>query len=402
MSAHNLLHTEETNPLSTKTIFTLATGTALSVATIYYNQPLLGLMSQDLQASVSSTGFVPTFTQIGYALGILLLVPLGDKFNRRYIILLKSLLLSLALLLCSLMPAIEGLLLASLAIGILATMAQDIVPATAALAVPQHRGKIVGTVMTGLLTGILLSRVFSGMVGEYFGWRVMYQLAALSILLIGFRLWWLLPDFATDTKLSYPALLKSMAGLWKKYSALRQAAWSQGLLSVAFSAFWSTLAVMLHTDFQLGSAVAGAFGLAGAAGALAAPLAGSIADKQGPERVTQVGAALVALSFAAMFLLPLLPVNGQILLLLLSALGFDLGVQAALIANQTLVYGLEPAARGRLNALLFTSVFIGMATGSALGSIALAECGWTAVISLATVAAITSLLVRLKAKSSQN
>ncbi|MCA1929944.1 MFS transporter [Rheinheimera sp.] len=399
MSAQSLSHNTEIHHLSRQTIFTLATGTGLSVATIYYNQPLLGLMAQDLQANVSSTGFVPTFTQIGYALGILLLVPLGDKFNRRYIILLKSLLLSLALLLCSLMPALEGLLLASLAIGILATMAQDIVPATAALAPAEHRGRTVGAVMTGLLTGILLSRVFSGMVGEYYGWRMMYQLAALSILLIGFRLWWLLPDFAADTKLSYPALLTSMAGLWKKYSALRRAAWSQGLLSVAFSAFWSTLAVMLHTDFQLGSAVAGAFGLAGAAGALAAPLAGAIADKQGPERVTQLGAALVALSFAAMFLLPLLPVNGQILLLVVSAIGFDLGVQAALIANQTLVYGLEPEARGRLNALLFTSVFIGMATGSALGSIALADFGWTGVISLATVAAIASLLVRLKAKS---
>ena len=145
--------------------------------------------------------------------------------------------------------------------------------------------------------------------------------------------------------------------------------------------------------------MAGAFGLAGAAGALAAPLAGAIADRQGPERVTQLVAALVALSFAAMFLLPLLPVNGQIALILLSAIGFDLGVQAALIANQTLVYGLEPPARGRLNALLFTSVFIGMAAGSALGSAALSQFGWTGIISLATVAALASLLVRLKAKS---
>lgn len=400
MSAQDVLKSAEIKPLSRETIFTLATGTGLSVATIYYNQPLLGLMAQDLQASVSSTGFVPTFTQVGYALGILLLVPLGDKFNRRYLILLKSLLLSLALLICSLMPTLEGLLLSSLAIGILATMAQDIVPATAALAPVEHRGRTLGTVMTGLLTGILLSRVLSGTVGEYYDWRFMYELASLSILLIGFRLWWLLPDFDVDTKLSYPALLKSMAGLWAKYTDLRRAALSQGLLSVAFSAFWSTLAVMLYTEFQFGSAVAGAFGLAGAAGALAAPLAGAIADKQGPERVTQLAAALVALSFAAMFLLPLLPTNGQIALILLSAIGFDLGVQAALIANQTLVYGLEPPARGRLNALLFTSVFIGMATGSALGSAALAEFGWTGVISLATLAALASLLVRLKTKSS--
>ena len=216
MSAQDVLHSAEIKPLSRQTIFTLATGTGLSVATIYYNQPLLGLMAQDLQASVSRTGFVPTFTQIGYALGILLLVPLGDKFNRRYIILLKSLLLSLALLVCSLMPAIEGLLLASLAIGILATMAQDIVPVTAALAPAEHRGRIVGTVMTGLLTGILLSRVFSGMVGEYYGWRMMYQLAALSILLIGFRLWWLLPDFAA--KLWINSLFKLV--VFNKYLVL--------------------------------------------------------------------------------------------------------------------------------------------------------------------------------------
>ncbi len=151
---------------------------------------------------------------------------------------------------------------------------------------------------------------------------------------------------------------------------------------------------MLNDTYHLGSGVAGAFGLAGAAGALAAPLAGKLADKQGPGTVTQIGSALVMISFAAMFLLPLLSPHAQLVLIVLSAIGFDFGVQASLVSHQTLVYGLDPAARGRLNALLFTVVFIGMAVGSALGSKALELGGWPGVITVATLAGAASLLVR--------
>lgn len=386
--------------LSGKIIFTLAAGAGLSVASIYYSQPMLGIMGGNLNASTTSVGLIPTLTQAGYALGILFLIPLGDRHDRRTIILLKSILLAVALLLCGFVPGIHGLLVASLVTGISATMAQDIVPASAHLAPPAQRGKTVGTVMTGLLVGILLSRVLSGFVAEYFGWRVMYQLAALSVALIGVALWRVLPHFTPDTRISYAGLLHSMFGLWKNYKTLRHAALAQGLLSVAFSAFWSTLAIMLNEQFHLGSAVAGAFGLAGAAGALAAPLAGALADKKGPARVTQMGSALVMVSFAAMFLLPLLSPHAQLALIVLSAVGFDLGIQATLVAHQTLVYGLEPAARGRLNALLFTVVFIGMSAGAALGSKALEAGGWSGVVLLATVAAGAALLVRLFSRKS--
>jgi len=378
-----------------KMIFTLAAGAGLSVASIYYSQPMLSIMGPQLNASLTETGMVPTLTQIGYALGILLLVPLGDRFDRRNIILLKSLLLTLALLMCGFAPGIHSLLLTSLLIGAAATLAQDIVPASAALAPLAQRGKTVGTVMTGLLVGILLSRVVSGVVAEYFGWRAMYQLAALSVALIGLALWRVLPKFTPGSELSYPALLLSMRQLWLRYKTLRRAALSQGLLSVGFSAFWSTLAIMLSETYHLGSGVAGAFGLAGAAGALAAPLAGKLADKQGPGVVTQLGSGLVMLSFAAMFALPFLSPHAQLVLIVLSAVGFDLGVQATLVSHQTLVYGLDPAARGRLNALLFTVVFIGMAVGSALGSKALELAGWQGVVALATLAGAGSLLVRI-------
>ncbi|HII2979568.1 TPA: MFS transporter [Yersinia enterocolitica] len=388
-------HTESAEKtLSGSKVLMLATGTGLSVASIYYSQPLLGVMGSDLHASVGAVGLVPTLTQIGYALGILLLAPLGDRHDRRIIILLKGILLTAALLFSGFVPGINALLVTSFVIGIAATMAQDIVPASATLVSAAQRGKMVGTIMTGLLLGILLSRVLSGFVAEYFGWRSLYMGAALSVIMITLVIWRSLPRVPATSALSYPALLASMSHLWLQFKDLRRAALSQGLLSVGFSAFWSTLAVMLQDTYHLGSAVAGAFGLAGAAGALAAPLAGALADRRGPQVVTLIGASLATLSFAALFLLPLLPFHLQIGLIVLSAIGFDFGVQATLVAHQTIIYSLEPAARSRLNALLFTCVFIGMAVGSALGSLMLEKMGWTGVVALITLAGAASLAVR--------
>ncbi|MFE0586371.1 MFS transporter [Pantoea vagans] len=388
--------------LSTPLVFTLAAGGGLSVASIYYSQPMLDIISKQFNAGIGAVGMVPMLTQAGYALGILLLAPLGDRHDRRTIIFIKGLLLVAALLLCGFSGGLSALLVASFITGLTATVAQDIVPASAALAPERSRGKTVGTVMTGLLVGILLSRVVSGVVAEYFGWRTMYMIAALAVLLITLTLWRVLPRFAPGTSVSYPRLLLSLVHLWRHHQTLRRAALAQGLLSIAFSAFWSTLALMLSDRFHLDSAVAGAFGLAGAAGAMAAPLAGSFADRIGPARVTQAGAALVTISFALMFLLPLLPMPAQLALIVVCTIGFDLGVQATLVAHQTLVYGLAPEARSRLNALLFTVVFIGMATGAALGSLALAHWGWNGVVALATLAGAAALAVRFASRHLKN
>ncbi|MBW9335114.1 MFS transporter [Herbaspirillum sp. RU 5E] len=382
--------------LSTGLIGLLATGAGLAVASLYYSQPMLGVLADDIGASERAVGMVPMSTQLGYALGILLLAPLGDRYDRRRIILIKAAILTVALLLAGAASGVATLLAASLAIGLTATMAQDIIPAAATLAPEQHRGRIVGTVMTGLLLGILLSRVVSGFVAEHFGWRAMFVGASASIALIGLAAWRGLPRFHPTSHLSYGALLGSLVSLIKKHGALRRAALAQGLLSVGFSAFWSTLAIMLHgAPFHLGSAAAGAFGLAGAAGALAAPLAGRISDKKGPELVTRLGISLAALSFAALALSPWFSTQGQLVLLALAAIGFDLGVQATLVSHQTIVYGIEPGARSRLNAVLFVGVFVGMASGAALGSLALAQWGWIGVVALAVVAAVLALVVRM-------
>ncbi|OWT72847.1 MULTISPECIES: MFS transporter [unclassified Achromobacter] len=386
--------------LSGGLILLLAVGTGVSVASLYYSQPMLGVLSGAIHASERQVGMVPTLTQLGYALGLLLLAPLGDRYDRRNIILIKGTLLALSLLAAGLAPSLGFLLAASLAVGLSATMAQDLVPAAATLAPVAHRGRVVGIVMTGLLLGILLSRVVSGFVAEQFGWRAMYVAAAAGLAVIGVALWRGLPRFAPTTSVSYGALMGSLFSLWRQHPALRRAAVAQGLLSLGFSAFWSTLAVMLHeAPFHMGSAAAGSFGLAGAAGALAAPLAGRIADRSGPERVTRLGAGLAALSFLAMALAPLLPTtHSQIMLIVASAIGFDFGIQATLVAHQTIVYGIDPGARSRLNALLFTSVFVGMSVGAALGSLALAQWGWMGVVGLTTLAAVGSLLVRLTAR----
>ncbi|MCA9632076.1 MAG: MFS transporter, partial [Myxococcales bacterium] len=240
----------------------LALSVGLTAATLYYAQPILGVLAADLGASERTIGLVPTATLLGYALGILFLAPLGDRVDRRRIILVKAGALVLALLGAGFAPNVQSLIAASLAIGVTASMTQDIVPAAATIAPEHDRGRIVGIVMTGLLLGILMSRVLSGVVAEHYGWRAVFFAAAGSIAIAGVALAQGLPRFAPTTTLPYGTLLKSLIELWRKHPALRRAALAQGLLASAFAAFWSTLAVMLHGEpFHYGSAAAGAFGL---------------------------------------------------------------------------------------------------------------------------------------------
>ncbi|MEO6600620.1 MAG: MFS transporter [Polyangiaceae bacterium] len=373
-----------------------AVGSGLSAASLYYNQPILGAMAEELHATPRQIGLVPMLTQLGYATGILLFAPLGDRLDRRRVIVVKLVGLAVVLTLAGLSPSVGLLAAASLAIGLLATTAQDFVPAAAALAPPAMRGKIVGSVMTGLLLGILLSRLVSGAVSDHFGWRTVYFGAAATIAVLALVSAVRLPQVAPTTSESYGALLRSMVAMARDIPALRRAALSQTLLSVAFSAFWSTLALALGAPpFHLSSTAAGLFGLAGAAGAIIAPVAGSLADRRGPQTVIHYGAALVIASFATMAALP-----GSLAVLIGGTIAFDLGVQAVLISHQTIVYGLAPAARSRLNAVLVSSMFLGMSVGAALASQVLARFGWSGVLTLGAIAATLALVVRLLPRAS--
>ena len=377
--------------LDNSLVLLLACGAGLGVASLYYNQPMLKTLADEFRVGPTAIGRVPTLTQLGYAAGILLLSPIGDRIDRRKVILGKMFLLGVGLLAIAAAQSLVQLGALSVVVGLTASLAQDCVPAAAVLAPQASRGKTVGSVMTGLLLGILLSRVVSGYVTERFGWRTMFVLAALAIGLLYLVTVRRLPKFAPTTDLAYSALLGSLFTLWRRHAGLRRAAFAQLLLSAAFSAFWSTLAIMLaQPPFSYGSSIAGAFGLAGAAGALIAPIAGGIADRKGPELVARVGALLVFASFAAFAVAP-----ESLGLLVAGTLVFDLGMQASVISHQSIIYGLEPSARSRLNAIFIGAMFIGMASGSSLGSLALTVAGWRGVSLFAASAALAALMVRL-------
>jgi predicted MFS family arabinose efflux permease len=353
-------------------ILTLAFGTAASVATIYFNQPLLPLFGRELHAGTHATALLVTVTQLGYGAGIIGVVPLGDVVNKRTLIITKLLLLAVALVAAGGARSMGALLAAHVAIGILSTAAQDFVPLAADLAPAKRRGRIIGTVMSGLLLGILLSRTFSGVVAEHLGWRAVFFSAAGLIALLAVVVRLVVPSRPGAARASYGQLMGSTARLVREYPLLTLATLTQGMLGLVFSAFWTVLAFHLAREFRFTSAQIGTFGLAGAAGALAAPLAGRLADRHGAFFNIPIAIGLVAIAFAAMAL-----VSHSVVALVLGAALFDLGVQMSAVSHQSIVYALKPEARSRMNGIFVGGMFGCFAVGSVLGTSLYVRFGWT-------------------------
>lgn len=361
--------------LGRKVIFAMAAATGIAVASLYYNQPMLALIGQQFSGDWGLS-WIPSATQLGYALGLFLLVPLGDLLERRRLITMQFAGLALALVIATVSPNAATLVAASLLVGLGATVAQQVVPLAAHLATPERQGAVVGVVMSGLLCGVLLSRTLAGLVATHVGWRAMFALAVPMALVTGVVMRLILPRSKTSStsEMHYFALLGSMSSLWRDLPALRQAALTQASLFAAFSTFWTVLAFHLATPrFGLGADAAGLFGIFGAAGILAAPIAGRLADRIGPQRIVRFAATVALLSWlvlASWHSLAGLAV-GVILL--------DFGMQGALISNQALVYQLKPEARSRLNTLFMGTMFLGGAFGSAAALAAWHAGGWRLV-----------------------
>lgn len=363
----------------------MSVAAGLAVANIYYSQPILGLMIAAFAPS-HAIRLVPALTQFGYALGLLLLVPLGDGVDRRRLILAQSGLLLAGLALTALAPTAFLLLCASVLVGIAATVAQQIIPFAAELSAPEHRGRSVGLVMSGLLTGILLARTLSGAVGSSFGWRAMFGLGAALVVAMAVLLAMSLPHRPPAKRTPYGALLLSLGTLARSQPALRRAIMIQGGLFGAFNIFWTTLALFLQGPaFHLGPEVAGLFGVVGVIGVLLAPWAGKQADRRGPEGVIGLGIWLVIGAFALFALAPNLAglVGGVILL--------DAGVQMAMISNQSVIFALVPEARNRINTIYMTGMFLAGSIGSAAAGVAWVDFGWPAVCVLGLVFSLISL-----------
>ena len=348
----------------------MAGTTGLAVANIYYNQPMLGLIERDLPGAL--TAMVPTVTQLGYALGLFLLVPLGDRVERRRLIVTQFLGLAVVLIAAAMAPSGAALLLGSLVVGALATVAQQIVPLAAHMAPPEKRGAVIGKVMAGLLGGILLSRTLAGLVAQQAGWRAMFWLGVPLALIAGGVLRARLPVSRPEKGPSYPALLGSLWHLWRDLPVLRRSTLTQAMLFGAFSAFWSILALYLQQLGQ-GPFVAGLFGVIGVAGIFAAPLAGHLADRRGPRAAIAAGTALTMVGWAVA------GVSQGLIGLALGCILLDLAVQGALISHQHIVYALRPDARSRLNTLFMGGMFLGGAMGSALGMALWRAMGWHGV-----------------------
>jgi predicted MFS family arabinose efflux permease len=358
---------------------------AVGVSTIYYNQPLLPEMARTFHADSAMAGWVAVATQVGYAGGMLLFVPMGDIVERRGLIATMYAAVAVALLLVAMSPTMGWLIAGSVGIGLLASVTHIALPIAPDLARPEERGRAIGVVMTGLLLGILLARTFAGWVSRIHGWRWVFVLAAVINAVFAPLLWRRMPPLPPKQAMTYPAAIRSLWTLVRTQPELRESCVIGALIFASFSCFWTTLAFLLASRYGLGAGVAGTFGLVGAAGALVAPLAGRMSDRRGPRFVISVGVGLLASSYMALWAQERLPggVMVHVVAIAVGVVVLDTGAQMCQVANQTRIFGLVEGARSRLNTVYMTTYFLGAAVGSAMATAAWTRWGWNGVCGLA-------------------
>ncbi|EPR0412546.1 MFS transporter [Enterobacter asburiae] len=381
--------TKTTQGLSPALILLMSVATGLAVASNYYAQPLLDTIARAFNLSASSAGFIVTAAQLGYAAGLLFLVPLGDMFERRMLIVSMTLLAAGGMLITASSQSLTMMIVGTALTGLFSVVAQILVPLAATLASPEKRGKVVGTIMSGLLLGILLARTVAGLLASLGGWRTVYWVASVLMVVMTLALWRGLPKVKQENHLNYPQLLASVFSLFTQDKLLRTRALLGCFTFANFSILWTSMAFLLAAPpFNYSEGVIGLFGLAGAAGALGARPAGGLADKGKSHLTTSAGLVLLLLSWAAIWYGHI-----SVLALIVGILVLDLTVQGVHITNQTVIYRVKPEARNRLTAGYMTSYFIGGAAGSLISASAWQHAGWSGVCAIGAIVATLNLLV---------
>ena len=358
---------------------------------MYYCQPLLAQLQHDFRVTMPRVSVIPVVTQAGCALGMLLFVPLGDIWERKRLILQLLMVATVALGVAYVAPGLGWMVVASLVIGLANVVPHLILPFAAQLARPHERGRAVGSVLSGLLIGILLARTVSGHIGDQFGWRAMYGLASGLMIGLALILWRVLPRSIPSAQLTYPQMLASLIVLIREQPVLREAACIGALTFGAFSAFWNSLVFLLEeTPYHYAHAgeVAGLFGLVGVVGAAAAPLMGRIADRRSPRLTLGIALWLTLASYGVFWLL-----GFKLWGLVVGVILMDFGVQSAHVSNQTRIYALLPEARSRLNTVYMVSYFLGGVVGTSLGAQGWHRFGWHGVCAVGIGLLMLSLLV---------
>lgn len=366
----------------------LAVASGMTVANLYYAQPLLSSLSGVFHIGTATAGALITLTQVGYVIGMLFLVPLGDRLEKRNLITVLLTVTTLALVAAGLATSFPMLLIASLVSGATSVVAQILVPFAASLAPDHARGRVVGRVMSGLLTGILLSRTLSSLVSDLAGWRVVFLGSAALMAVLALALRAALPRHAPTTTVPYHHVLRSTARLVRTHPVLLRRGLYQAAMFGAFSAFWTTVSfVLTGPRFHYSAVGVGVFALVGAAGAAVAPLAGHWADRGLVRPATGIAFGVAALAFALAGF-----GRGSVVLIALAAILLDMAVQTTLILGQHTVYQLDPAARARLNSAFIAVFFAGGAVGSQLGSVVYHAGGWAALTALGAALPVIALL----------
>lgn len=382
---------KENGGLPASILWTLAIVAGISVANLYYNQPLLNMIRHDLGVSEFKTNLIAMVTQIGYAIGLFFIVPLGDLYQRRKIILTNFALLIVSLLAIASSHSVNLILVASLFTGICSMVPQIFIPIAAQFSRPENKGRNVGIVVSGLLTGILASRVVSGFVGELFGWREMYYIAAGLMLACAVIILKVLPEIQPNFKGRYASLMKSLLSLWREFPQLRVYSVRAALNFGSFLAMWSCLAFKMgQAPFFADSDVIGLLGLCGVAGALTASFVGKYVKQVGVRRFNFIGCGLILLSW-------LLLSTGENTYagIIAGIITIDIGMQCIQLSNQTSIFELAPRASNRINTIFMTTYFTGGSLGTFLAGSFWQLYGWHGVTGVGTVLTGISLFMTI-------